>query len=878
MAVLNRNKWISVGILGLLVLLTVWKLFFKPGQQLCSFVPEHAAWYVETDHPGTILQEIEKSILPFSDSGITLLEDLKAGTEVFRKVFSPRSDLLNSISESTFGVSAHAISGNEAGYVFYSAIDGDGQLEIQGFLEKQFRGREGFRFEKREYLGESLIDITGKSGSTFSVAFLKNTIVASFSGFLVEEVVRNSGVFIKPGFAARLRNDSRFGHIQNKPMRLFLNTGNLSAYTRQFLGIKELDIASLTGEAMVLGLDGWSKLDIDCQGYSISREGSVSSGQVLDPDLKKLLPKGADVLVFQLALKDLWKSLPGRKVEEDGKSRMLEDALFDEALLGLSEGQGLKKYDHVLIAKVKDKGALEQFLQSISSPSSPSELYKENYRGSLILKHRNNSLASEAGGTFFRDWSAPFFTISAGHFIVSDQIEMVRRCVDAGLNKEESASQGADPASLFRFEAGVNRLIPFLMENSSGSLRKYFREWLPLFKSVNSLSISDFGETENPGISMKIRLRLPAVQSDSLFAIQRIFLDSTAFFPPVRLESDENSRMVWAIQDIKKQVHFVDENLQKKASLGLGDFWVCAPSVLKRKKGFSVLVPLPKGVKVFSADGSPEADFQVALADSLSTLCQASLIDYDLSLQYRLFAASRYGYVLAADQSGKLLSGWNPQKHPFPLAFPPRHIRIANHDYILMLDNRGNLMITNRKGEMQAGFPLKLKGDSFSGFFLEPGLEPENSFIYCLSELGQMEKLNFLGESVSFIQLFRPEISTRFVLCPDQAGRTFAVARVTGGAITIFDQSYRPIMDQRFSGKKFAIRHFQFGSSNKVFAITDLDSKSCALYNESGLSILKKPFPATQAVDILPAPGSEMKLRILSVFENRVSISEFTKD
>jgi hypothetical protein len=416
------------------------------------------------------------------------------------------------------------------------------------------------------------------------------------------------------------------------------------------------------------------------------------------------------------------------------------------------------------------------------------------------------------------------------------------------------------------------------MENSSGSLRKYFREWLPLFKSVNKLSISDFGEAENPGISMKIRLRLPAFQSDSLVAIQRIFLDSTAYFPPVRLETDENSRMVWAIQDIKKQVHLVDENLQKKASLGLGDFWVCAPSVLKRKKGFSVLVPMPKGVKVFSADGSPEADFQVALADSLSTLCQASLIDYDLSQQYRLFAASRYGYVLAADQNGKLLSGWNPQKHPFPLVFPPRHIRIANHDYILMLDNRGNLMITNRKGEMQAGFPLKLKGDSFSGFFLEPGLEPENSFIYCLSELGQMEKLNFLGESVSFIQLFRPEISTRFVLCPDQDNRTFAVARVTGGAITIFDQSYRPIMDHRFTGKKFAIRHFQFGSSNKVFAITDLDSKSCALYNESGLSILKKPFPATQAVDILPSKGSEMKLRILSVFENRVSISEFTKD
>jgi hypothetical protein len=863
----------------MLILAVVWMLFLKPEKRLCSYVPDHAAWYAETRYPFQVLKEIDRSILPFSDSGISLVRQMQAGANAITGVFSSNPDLLEKMKDATFGISSHAIAGSETGYVFYLGLEKEKQKRVLEFLEKRFRNKEGFRFEKRDYLGETIAEISAKGGRTFSLSFLKHAMVGSFSGFLLEEVVRGSGVMLKPGFATELSSDSRFSHLENKTLRIFLNTRFLPSFLKEFLGNPEPELMNHSTRSMVFGLDGIAKLELDFQGFALSKPNSGNAGRLLNPGLLEVLPPGLQVVSFQMATREMWKSISEIKNEEDGKVVLLEKALDDEILLALLEGQGLKKYDHILVASVKSRPELDQVIQMLAGTSSSPHLYREDYRGISLFKHAKSNLVSDFAGRPLAGWASSCYAVLGSRFVICDQMELLRQCVDASLDKVTS-SPSASRSALFSFEASPGRMTPYFMENASGPLRKYLREWLPLLRSVSKIQISDLGESENPGITVSVKFRLPAIRRDSLQPLAKVFLDSTIVSGPFRMTDVSEENPVWIFEDVKKQAHFLDNQLNSIATQPLQDFWTSNPIPFKRKgsRANSVLLSLPNSTQVFSASGEPESAFSFFPPDSLAALTQSALIDYDHSFDHRLFVASRYGFVMACDEVGRLLPGWNPRKLVHPLAQAPRHIRVAGKDYLLFLDKTGQLLLTNRKGEMQPGFPFKLKGDSYAAMFIEAGLEEENSFVYCLSELGQMEKVSLTGKQASFLQLFRPEVNTRFSLCPDQKGRTFVVARQGLGSLTLFDQSYRPILEYKSSGSRFEVKHFQFGSTNKIYAISDLDSKTCQLFNESGNPILKAPFQSSGAVDILPFGQAEGRYRILSCFENRVNLFWFTKD
>jgi hypothetical protein len=140
-----------------------------------------------------------------------------------------------------------------------------------------------------------------------------------------------------------------------------------------------------------------------------------------------------------------------------------------------------------------------------------------------------------------------------------------------------------------------------------------------------------------------------------------------------------------------------------------------------------------------------------------------------------------------------------------------------------------------------------------------------------------MEKVSMEGKAVSSIQLMRPEKETRFQLCPDQKQKTFSVARITGNKVTVFDQSYRPVFDFEAVGTQLQVQHFQFGASNKVYAVLDKEKKTCHLLDETGNSISAVPLQATQAIDIVRKPGHDNQFLLMSVFENRVTLFEFEK-
>ena len=873
-----KKRWFSLLILAALLLLVIWVLFFRPSRHTGSLVPDHAAWYAEADSPQLLLAELEKALLPVSDSGITFVQEMQTALKMAEGVFSDRKELQKTLLESTLGISAHPVSETQTGYIFYLSCRDELHGDVFRQIEGRFRKNPGLRVSTREYLGETILEIGEKKGGTFCLAFVNSVVVGSFSGFLVEDIIRNAGVILKPNFTTRLRQDPRFQQLEACRLKLFVQTAGFPPFFHRFLSAKEPDLISLTASSFVLGLQQKQNGLLNLEGYCLNADQDKLLPGTSVSGLRAMLPDREIVMAFALAKADLWQRIRQKNELSAEEKELFGNALGNEFLMALAEGRGLQKYDHLLMAAIQDEKSLEKLLQSLAGNVQKPYDYQEEYRGFYLYKHRNKQLAQKIAGPVLEGWSAAHYAVIGKNLIISDRMELIRLCADAATGKKSALPEGDISPGRFFLDMAPAQLVPALSEHASGPFRRHLKEWIPLLKAISNFKAYDSGENENPEIALRLQFIVPEKNPDSLTALKELVFDTLFAALPHNPDPAADRNRLILIQDKKKTTHFMDENLRLIGSRAHPDFWQGLPALLRRNHegGASVLFSFPDRVQICSRYGDPESDFPLRLPDSLGGISKTALLDYDQSLQYRLFVACRYGYVAAADASGKLLPGWNPKKTGSPAALAPRHFRAGGHDYILMVNNEGELLLTNRKGEMQPGFPFRLKGAPVIGWFAETGLDEEGSYIYCLSDLGLMQKVNLKGKQSSFFQLFRPDLDTRFLLCPDQKERTFVLARISRSGLTLFDQSYRPILEHKSGGNRFSVRHFQFGSSGKLYAITNLDTRQCSLYNEAGIPLFKKSFPSDFGVEIFPVPGNSGRYRLISSSGNKLWMSEFS--
>jgi hypothetical protein len=873
----TRKRLIALLATLLFVGLVVWMVSLRPRDSLAGLVPEHASWYLEVEKPLEVLKGVQKGVRLFSDPGLTVFMEWQEELEMATNLFRQDDAVFRFIQQASIGISAHAIEGKEAGYLFYLALPQAEHRLVFERLRRTFGKNASFRYEEREYLGKQIGEITfKKTGVVFTLAGSDDALVGSFSGFLVEEVIRSSGLLFKPNFASRLRRDSRYAAFAGKPVRLFIQLKNAPAFLQHYLvGLHPaLKTSSVMGDALLLGFDAPDGPVWNSEGYLLGdQQEKVLRPQVLDAEMARFLPDPV-VMKFQISSAGLWARFPSKKEGQEAFQKLLPQALGEECLMGMSEGDGLKKYHHLLVAKVQEPAMLQQVLDMASQEKDTAGMYRENVNGVLIRQHPNAGFAALLAGPGLQSW-VPVFTAQTGsYFLLSEDVSLLRRAIDQASTRK---AEGKGQSHHFSFSMDVGRSVPLLMESASGPLKAHFAEWLPLFRSMKGLQLQDQGEEEQPSLRLQVQMKIPSTDSPEPKEVKRIFLDSNLITPPFRLESRFRNSVFWVMQDQKNQAELLGPELELLHRIAMPARWTSRPQLLENVKGkdFNILYATPRKVQIVNAKGQSESGFALRLPDSSATIEHIRVVDYDQSLNYRFYMASRYGPVFAADRSGAFLDGWNPWNWNVPLQTAPRHIRIGEKDLILMLDRNGQLLLTNRKGEMQPGFPYTLKGRSDQPLFVEAGLELKNSYIYSLSELGQMEKLNLEGKYLSSIQLFRPDKDTRFQFCINPNQKTFSIARMHGNKVAIFDQSYRQVMEFTGKGNRYWVQHFQFGASRKLYAITDLEAQTCHLFSETGTPLNQQPIEASQPIDLIAKPDADQRYQLLVLFKNRVALYEF---
>lgn len=883
----GRKKWIGIAVILVMAGLVFWMISLRSGDTLAELVPGDASWYVEIDQPAGALKQLREG-LDSIEAGKGAASGLLAGeTTILEDMLLRDKELGNLLSGVSLGISAHTLAGRETSYLFYTEMKDKERQNLTRALKNHFSTRNGYRTEEREYMGKSILDITLLSSrKTFSIATLGDRLAASYSAFLVEEVIRHSGVMFKPGFAARLRRDARFAAVSRSPFRLYLNLKTLPDFLRLYLqpAGPGLSLLSLCGDAAIAGFGNPANGSLKSDGFLLQDPEKIKGGnpEPMDPALAAFVPEPG-ILSFQIHSAGLWKQLqgkPGTGQEQSAQAEeIFEKALEPGMLAGICEGEGLKKVSRILVARIRDREQLIQYFRELENAPGGGELYRELYEGTRICQYPLTGNNRVPGGAAFPDGLPAFYAMEGNYLLLADEAGTLRRSISRYKRPGRLASTDFSAHHL-HFTWDVARSVPFLMDLASGPFKNRFKSWIPVLKSLQSLQVKDTGEPENPSLGLNLSIKIRPSRQSGFSQTGKIFLDTTVVTRPFRLEPRYPGDPVWIVQDRKNQTHILDAKLSRVQTIDWPEPWCSPPQVLDLpgKSGWNLLLSMPHALRTFQAGGKQIQDFAPRLSDSLSNFEHVRVMDYDQNLQYRIFAATRYGSVFAFDNRGKALPEWNPWKWDAPMAFAPRHLRIGDKDLIVMADIRGRLLVTNRKGQMQPGFPFTISGRTLQPFFAEEGLRLSDSYLYILTDLGLMQKISLDGKEASRFQLFRPDKNTRFQLLPDQKQKTFWLARITDTRISFFDQSYRFVFDHVYQGGMPLIQHFQFGASNKIICVTDKATRSTHLYNETGGSIHSGVLESDEGVDILPVSGKSDQYRIIRVFENRVTADEFLKE
>jgi hypothetical protein len=259
--------------------------------------------------------------------------------------------------------------------------------------------------------------------------------------------------------------------------------------------------------------------------------------------------------------------------------------------------------------------------------------------------------------------------------------------------------------------------------------------------------------------------------------------------------------------------------------------------------------------RIYAIDrlGEPLPGFPKALPGEKIT--HLSVLDYDQTLEYRYFIATEKGNLWLLDKMGKDLENWNPLPLGEPTNGTPFHARVPGKgDFMVVLGISGDLHFFSRKGESRSGSPLKLPDGIASPLVFNKTGTPT---LQAVTTGGEILDISFSGEIIKKTQAQKSNRDDKFRSLSDQKGNSSLLVLEQFNKTQLFDSQQRLLMTLPLAGGKTWIGYFDFGSSRKIVAVTDLEQGLGYLYDLEGNLLISTPLQSNGEIQLshLPSQG-----------------------
>jgi hypothetical protein len=764
--------------------------------------------------------------------------------------------------------SLHVISNYEADYIFYIPVENAGDEEM---ISRMFVGMKGWNPGERTYEGITIKEFT-KPGEkiSFSAIRYRNLLIASYTAFLIEDVIRiikeeRAGNFLKNN--PEVKNPAH----SHSDAYIYLNYKNISAYVSLFANIQAHDFLKPLGyfaEYSVLDYK-MNKKEIVFDGFTRAKKDThflgIFAGQKPQKfNVKSYVPNNTGMLYYygfddgvklNESLNSFWQKHDPSLIEK--RTRMNEQ-------LGVDVNELYPEFgNEAALCFVKPLKAFHEqgkllFVESVNADKFFLKLnkfvtiMKEGRRDTLLYEKQGDHLIREMNipefpslilGDLFSGFSECYYTRINNYIVFSDDAQNLRELF-VNIDSENVWGKSAETASFIDNHFSPSNVSLFintsqawkqLMGSSSSEVKQIMQDNPDVLKKISPIlfQFNIFQDKIYTSIVLKHALDKELQQ------------DNYNYEPGMEFQTEQ---MISSILYVNKAEGLVQDSSNSIYLINMnGIRWKI--SVQSQVTGKVISADLDKnrikdfvfvaGNKIYAYDTAGKAltHFPVALPDSI-VLSGLSLADYEGDGNYRILANDRNGNVYIVDAKGKRLPDWNPKKMP-PLTSPLRHVRVKGKDYFIAMQKDAKLSVLNRRGETYKGFPVVFGKSSSSPVFIEAGSTPEKTFIHVLTDEGNFIKINLLAEVVEKAS-FPDKRNEKYKLLTDQKEAGFVIAARSGDQLAIMNSSGKEVFQVNIPEAASEINYRHMKEMNAVTIYSEENNlSSFYLFDDQWKNILK---------------------------------------
>lgn len=427
--------------------------------------------------------------------------------------------------------------------------------------------------------------------------------------------------------------------------------------------------------------------------------------------------------------------------------------------------------------------------------------------------------------------------------------------------------------------------FPQFVKNHEGFFNDYYRDFIdssfPSIKQYEYLFFQMTGLNKEVMSSLHFTInpispKISGVAQTKNYSNRVISLTNPIISKPF-LFKDKRSKNGWVVllQDKNARMHSINTNGEVAWIDSTGDYLkspIYEISLANRSREF--LFATQSTIRVLDEDGISPTGFPINIKGL--PIHQFGVLDYDKSKNYRFAFSDQNGNTVLADIEGNFLDGWSPKQLEGKLSAPLLHVRVKNKDCLVAIQEKGVLLLLNRKGEFLKGFPVDLKTEISSGFLITEGSELSKTIISLVTVLGELVTINFNGEILYRSPLERLNRDSRFYLVKDASSRSFMVVRQDYSTLTFMDRNGKILFTKQFDSQDiFRFQYYRTTLIEDIIVVHEVMNKKARFFRFNGEELFGDGFDNDNDIAMVVSSNSK-NITLYSTTENNLIITELT--
>lgn len=854
------------------------------------YIPKSAALVYEVDAAGKQWATFQQTAIAKDLSQLPFCIAIQEGLNFLEGLGTDKKAL----NELPLVASMHGLGEGAADYIFYFNTHEIGTQALLLQLLEKIKQHHTCQIENRKFAGYT-ITVLSSYTSTKQLHFIKqgHYIIASFSSLLIEDVVRGLAHKDRSPFLCVKKVPSKQGSIYvnfsklPQLLRIFLKSDfahSISPTLGVFAPSSQLEL-KLTNHHLLL--NGFATSPDTAQlNFVQTLAGQTCGAFTLAP----YIPQCAaflqhftfrDAREFASALQQYRKlHQPSSSVEEELTSNSLATALdaLVKGEIGLCT-MGTEQMEQVLFIPVNHREAWIAVLEEFQLLTKP--LARQPSQLSIVYRVKADSFYHWLPGKLFPSFQPHFMSMLDNCIILatsSTALETLGKQYMQGKTWANTAHQRRFLDSTLEqahFSLFVNTQqawsqIMHALKPAWTSLFEKHAAALQCFAQASLQLVYEEQDTSSCYLSLLLQHRkeeqpksIPS--KDSMDALQYFQAEAPIITKPFVIKTHRSEALYTLLQDALYQVYFLDaagKLIWKKALEGPILTDIFAIDYYKNNK-IQYLWATQDMLHLVDRNGQQVASYPQKLP-RLGERPWLDVVDYAKDKHYRFLIADAHGNIYLRDKHYRPLPGWNPKALHSPFAAMPFHIRV-NRDYLLALQENGNLQALNRKGQAYPGFPIDLEETIHNPLVIKKGNTAASTSLITLTDEGKLNFCSLAGLIQNSIQLDKLESTMQFSLCPDVVtGYTYAIMRQGLDKFAILDEQGNFCFEKDYEAEQALLCQYYNFEDHKFYVVTDRGQHCTYIYDSVGKAIHDAPLRNSHEVSLVFSKAN----RQLMVYSN----------